>query len=95
MTTDSKQEFFEKVESLRKHMVLNISQLTELMGVSRMSYYGWLKGKPIRKNSEDKVKKTVKNLLFVMKEYDWPTAEVVAMESKDRFERLKSILANL
>lgn len=94
MTTDTA-EFFTKVESLRKHMMLNISQITELIGVSRMSYYGWLKGKPIRKVSEDKVKKTVKSLLVIMKEHEWPTTEVIVMTPEERFTRLKELLADL
>ena len=89
------EDFFKKVESLRRHMLLNVSQFTKLLGVSRMSYYGWLKGKPIRRASEDKVKQTVKNLLYVMKEYSWPTAEVIAMDPAERFDRLKTILASL
>ena len=76
-------------------MMLNISQLTQLLGVSRMAYYGWLKGKPISKPSEEKVKKTVKNLLVVMKEYNWPTTVEIVMEPAERFERLKEILADL
>lgn len=80
---------------MRKHMMLNVTQMTELMGVSRMSYYGWIRGKSIRKVNEDKVKKTVKNLLVVMKEYDWPTTVEIVMEPSERFARLKELLADL
>jgi len=92
--TDSN-HFFTKVESLRRHMMLNVSQFCELLEVSRMSYYGWVRGKSIRKKNEDKVKKTIKNLLVIMKEHDWPSSSVIAMEPKERFEHLKELLAEI
>jgi DNA-binding XRE family transcriptional regulator len=39
---------FRKVEALRKHMLLTTSDMSELLKVSRMTYYGWVKGKPLR-----------------------------------------------
>lgn len=86
-------DFFLKVESLRKHMMLNISQMTELLGVSRMSYYGWVSGKSISKRSEKKVKTTVKKLLKVMQDHNWPTTEVITMEPAERFAELERLLA--
>lgn len=93
MTTETP-DFFVKIESLRKHMLLNVSQFTELLGVSRMSYYGWLKGKAIRKSNEDKVKKVVKNLLVVMKDHNWPTSSDIALEPDERLARLKELLSD-
>ena len=40
---------FKKVEALRKHMLLTTSNMAELFTISRMTYYGWVKGKPVRK----------------------------------------------
>lgn len=86
-------DFFVKVESLRKHMMLNISQMSELLGVSRMSYYGWVSGKSMSKRSEKKVKTTVKKLLKIMQDHDWPNVNVITMESSERFNHLKQLLA--
>lgn len=82
---------FTKVEALRKHMLLTTSNMAELLGVSRMTYYGWVKGKSIRKKNDEKVRDTLRELLRVMSE-GWPQPEVIAIEQKERFQRLLEIL---
>ena len=82
---------FKKVEALRKHMLLTTSNMAELMGVSRMTYYGWVKGKPIRQKNDDKVREILRKLLSLMSE-GWPQPEVIALEQKYRFQRLLEIL---
>jgi DNA-binding XRE family transcriptional regulator len=82
---------FTKVEALRKHMLLTTGNMAELLGVSRMTYYGWVKGKPIRKKNDEKVRDTLRELLAVMSE-GWPQPEVIAIEQKERFQRLLEIL---
>ena len=77
---------FKKVEALRKHMLLTTGNMAELLGVSRMTYYGWVKGNKIRKNNDKKVRLTLKELLDVMTE-GWPAPDVIAMEQKYRFQR--------
>ena len=82
---------FKKVEALRKHMLLTTSNMSELLGVSRMTYYGWVKGNKIRKNNDKKVRTTLKELLDLMTD-GRPQPEVIAMEPKYRFERLLEVL---
>ena len=82
---------FTKVEALRKHMLLTTGNMAELLGVSRMTYYGWVKGKSIRKKNDEKVRDTLRELLAVMSE-GWPQPEVIAIEQKQRFQRLLEIL---
>ncbi len=82
---------FTKVEALRKHMLLTTGNMAELLGVSRMTYYGWVKGKSIRKKNDEKVRDTLRELLVVMSE-GWPQPEVIAIEQKERFQRLLEIL---
>lgn len=82
---------FTKVEALRKHMLLTTSNMAELLGVSRMTYYGWVKGKSIRKKNDEKVRDTLRELLAVMSD-GWPQPEVIAIEQKERFQRLLEIL---
>lgn len=85
---------FAKVEVLRKHMLLTVKQLCELFGVTRMTYYGWLKGKNIRSYNDFKVRKTLKALLTIMNEHQWPTPEAIAMTSKERFEHLVALIGD-
>ena len=91
-----KSEFFDKVEALRKHMFLTTSEMAELIGVSRMAYYNWTRGKtsPSPTNREI-VRVVVKKLLRVMQEFDWPTGEIVAMSPLERKLRLQRLLDNV
>lgn len=83
---------FTKVEALRKHMLLTTSDMSGLLGVSRMTYYGWVKGKSLRKANDEAVRAMLKRLLAVMTDYGWPMPEVIAAEQKQRKERLLEIL---
>lgn len=83
---------FSRVEALRKHMLLTITDMSELLGVSRMTYHGWVKGKPIRKSNDETVRKMLKRLLAVMTEHNWPTPRVIAASQKERKEHLVEIL---
>lgn len=83
---------FNKVEALRKHMLLTTSDMAELLGVSRMTYYGWVRGKPLRKSNDESVRVMLRRLLAVMKDHGWPTPDVIASSQKQRKERLISIL---
>lgn len=83
---------FTKVEALRKHMLLTTDNMASLFGVSRMTYYGWVKGKPLRKSNDTTVRAMLKRLLSVMVEDKWPPPEVIAMEQPQRKERLDELL---
>lgn len=83
---------FAKVEALRKHMLLTTSDMAELLGASRMTYYGWVKGKAIRKSNDESVRTMLRRLLDVMTHHSWPTPEVIASDQKQRKERLVAIL---
>ena len=83
---------FAKVEALRKHMLLTTTDMSELLGVSRMTYYGWVKGKTLRKTNDESVRTMLRKLLAVMTEHGWPMPEVIAADQKQRKERLEAIL---
>jgi DNA-binding XRE family transcriptional regulator len=83
---------FVKVEALRKHMMLTTDNMARLFGVSRMTYYGWVKGKPLRKANDGMVRTVLKQLLSIMVEDKWPTPDVIAMEQPQRKERLDELL---
>jgi DNA-binding XRE family transcriptional regulator len=86
---------FTKVESLRRHMLLTKDDMASVLSVSRMTYYSWLEGKPLRKANEQRVRGTLKKLLTVMTTHGWPMPEVCAMEQKDRKKRLVELLQEL
>lgn len=83
---------FVKVEALRKHMMLTAAQMAKVLGVSRVTYTGWVNGKPIRKSNDERVRRALRDLLRVMTDHEWPMPEVIAMTSKQRFEALQEYL---
>lgn len=84
---------FSRVEALRKHMLLTVQDMAELFDVTRATYYGWLRGKPIRKSNSDTVRSVLKRLLRVMTEYEWPMPAVIAATQKQRKAMLLEILS--
>ena len=72
-------------------MLLTTGNMAELMGVSRMTYYGWVKGKPIRKKNDEKVREVLREMLTMLSD-GWPQPEVIALDQKQRFQRLLEIL---
>jgi DNA-binding XRE family transcriptional regulator len=84
---------FTKVEALRKHMLLTAHDMAVVMGVSRVSYYNWLGGKPVRKANTDKVASAVRILLAVVRDHGWPAPEIVGLSRKMRTQRLLALVA--
>ena len=89
---DATPDFFVKVEALRKHMLLTATQMAKVLGVSRVTYNGWVRGKPIRKKNDEKVRKLLKKMMGVMTEQEWPSPEVIAMSSPQRFDSLIELM---
>lgn len=83
---------FTKVETLRRHMLLTTGDMSTLFGVSRMTYYGWVRGKPIRATNDATVRRVLKKLLMVMSEHNWPTPDVIVANRTDRMQRLSELL---
>ena len=86
---------FSKLEDLRKHMMLSVSDVAKLYGVSRTTYYGWMKGKPMRKRSQDRVNMIVRYLLDILVTHDWPSAEHRVLTAKSRFAALCDLIKEL
>lgn len=83
---------FEKVEKLRISMMLTVTQFVSLFGVSRMTYYSWVRGKPIRKHNDARLRRALKQLLTVVKSQHWPTPESINMTSRERFAKLQQMM---
>ena len=92
MQTTPKPLDFAKVEVLRRHMVLTSAQMAKLIGVSRVTYYNWVHGKPVRTKNEAAVKSTVRKLIALANEQKWPTKEALALPAGRKFERLLALI---
>ena len=85
---------FARVEALRKHMLMTSGDMASILGVSRVTYYNWVQGKPVRKTNDAQVRRTVKKLLHIIRDLDWPMPEVLAMDQRDRKNKLVEVLAD-
>lgn len=83
---------FDKVESLREHAHLTMAEMAVLLGVSRVTYHGWISGKPIRPRNEEKAKQALRPLLIAVKQGHWPPARVRTLSSEQRLTSLLEIL---
>lgn len=83
---------FTLVEALRRHMLLTVQDMAELLGVSRMTYYGWTKGKPLRRKNQLYVRQMLKRLLAAMSDHGWPTPEAIAAVPRRRRDLLIALL---
>lgn len=79
---------FSQVEALRAHMLLTTAQMAKVIGVSRVTYSGWVNGKPIRKSNDASTRDALRKLFKVLEEQEWPRPEVIAMPSAQRFKTL-------
>lgn len=92
MSNEKRDLDFVKIESLRRHMLLTVGNMAEFFGVSRQTYYTWLKGKEYpRKKKEQAVKAQVRKLLYALSQHSWPTPDVIASNQKDRFSKLLAL----
>jgi DNA-binding XRE family transcriptional regulator len=83
---------FEKVEVLRRHLMLTTTEIAEVFGVSRITYYNWVNGTPLRAKNLANAKKIIRRLVVIVKEHNWPTEEVRQLDQKQRLQRLLALL---
>lgn len=86
---------FDKIEALRKHMLLTVNSLVTIYGTTRVSYYNWLKGAKMRKSTSDHIRKVTRKLLTVMTQHGWPNDPVFVASQPERLKMLQDILETL
>ena len=85
---------FKKLETLREYAKLTKKEFASLCGVSRMTYYGWLRGQPIRPKNEEFVRRAGRHLLELVRQGHWPIDGVEFVSSEERLERLHKLMAD-
>jgi DNA-binding transcriptional regulator YiaG len=66
-----------KVETLREKMLLSITDMAMLLGVARVTYYGWTRGNRVRAKNAEQIRALFRVLLVVVRQYGWPTADAI------------------
>lgn len=85
---------FQKIEKLREYAKLTTAEFASLCGVSRMTYYSWVRGQPMRPKNEQFVRRVIRMLLGLVQEQKWPEAGVAFLSSDERMQRLNKLLAD-
>lgn len=85
---------FTKVEALRKHMLLTTVNMAQLLGVSRVTYYSWVKGGAVRRENQQRVRRVLRQLLDIMTTHGWPQPHIIASTPKQRMEALLELLVD-
>ena len=83
---------FGNIEALRKHMLLTATQMAKILAISRVTYGGWVKGKPIRKGNDSKARVILRKMMEVMTAQEWPSPDIIAMPSAQRFDTLVELM---
>lgn len=92
MMMTKQQITFDKIDALRRHMLLTAGQMARLLGVSRVTYYNWRKaGHPAERNAT-KTRAILKELLRVMTEHEWPSPAIIAMDQDQRLIELQKLI---
>lgn len=92
MLTTPKQIDFDKVEVLRRHLMLTQSEMAQVFGVSRITYLSWIKGTPLRQKNLSNAKRIIRLLIGLVKDQGWPMPDVRRLNQQDRLERLLAAL---
>lgn len=86
---------FDKIDALRRHMLLTKENMAELFGVSRITYYTWLKGSKPHKKREEKIRVLLRKLVQCVAKEKWPMPSVFVAEQPDRLLQLQELLATI
>lgn len=86
---------FDQIDALRKHMLLTVGSMAELLGASRVSYYNWLKGGGVRGPRAKSIRKTVRLLVAAVTQHDWPNATVFVADQQSRLQMIKELIATI
>jgi DNA-binding XRE family transcriptional regulator len=73
-------------------MLLSVTDMAKVLGVSRVTYYSWVRGKQPRMTNMARVKLKLKQMLSLLTEQGWPTPDVLEMEQQERVQRLIELL---
>lgn len=92
MTSNPQPLDFAKIDWMRRRMLLSVGDIAHLFGVTRATYYGWLKGTPLRKSNDEAVRDMLKRLLSLVTDHSWPTPEAMAADQKKRREMVIALL---
>lgn len=83
---------FDTIEQVRKAMLLTMQNMADLMGVSRVTYYNWVKGNPLKHVNAVKAKVLMRKLAVLVTDHNWPTAKQRQASRNERFEMLLELL---
>lgn len=86
---------FTKVDTLRRHMLLTNEGMAKILKVSRQTYHNWVNGASYpAPNKEARARSTIKKLLTIVHEMNWPDGDVILASNEERIEMLLALTQN-
>jgi hypothetical protein len=83
------QQFWDRVELLRKYLHLSQMEMASLLGVTRLTYFKWITAKAWPQGGNiEVITQMTGRLAAIVKAKKWPTPEAMGMSPKQRFDRL-------
>lgn len=77
----------------RVKLKLTTSDMAEIFGVSRISYYKWRKGGKMRPAMQQRVETALRQIIRVVNEQRWPSGSEMRLSSTKRAKRLIELMA--
>lgn len=86
----------EKIEALRKHMLLTVDSIAKVYGITRVSYYNWLSGRAkMRKPMAERLRKVTRQLVTIVSTQNWPYDAVYVANQAERLKMLQDHIATM
>lgn len=87
---------FESVDVLRRNMLISVTDWVDLLGMSRDTYYSYMRGEtnPTPRR-EERLRGLLRELVTLVAERGWPSADVMIAKGKDRPAMLRQELDKL
>jgi|TARA_R110000868_G_scaffold21613_11_gene89461 DNA-binding XRE family transcriptional regulator len=81
------------MEECRTNLKLRVVDMAKVIGVSRITYYKWMKGGNMRHTTLTGVEAILRKITHIMREQHWPSGPEMTISSERRAERLLSLLS--
>lgn len=82
-----------RLEVLRERLMIDKTAMAKILGVSRITYYDWVtKGSPMRKSNLFYVRSTLRKLVAVMRDNNWPDEATAKLSNHRRKLKLLELL---
>lgn len=86
---------FRDVDQFRKtRLLISAKRMSEFFGVSRMTYYRWVKHGDVQERFDARNREVMTQLISFCREHNWPDADTRKLTQAQRYDKLTALLEN-